>query len=65
LLAPDVCCSYAPGQQVISASHEALEFASMAKQPQVGQQGPELGLPGIDGPFQLSDHRGERVVLLF
>jgi len=37
----------------------------MAKQPQVGQQAPELELRGTDGPFRLSDHRGERVVLLF
>src|SRR5947209_2691359 len=33
--------------------------------PQVGEQAPDFELPGTDGPFRLSDHRGERVVLLF
>src|SRR5436305_4156886 len=37
----------------------------MAKKPQVGEQAPDFELPGTDGPFKLSDHRGERVVLLF
>jgi thioredoxin-dependent peroxiredoxin len=37
----------------------------MAKQPSVGEQAPDFELPGTDGPFRLSDHRGERVVLLF
>jgi peroxiredoxin Q/BCP len=37
----------------------------MAKTPQVGEQAPDFELPGTDGPFKLSDHRGERVVLLF
>jgi peroxiredoxin Q/BCP len=37
----------------------------MAKTPQVGDQAPDFELPGTDGPFRLSDHRGERVVLLF
>jgi peroxiredoxin Q/BCP len=37
----------------------------MAKQPQVGEQAPDFELPGTDGPFKLSEHRGERVVLLF
>ena len=37
----------------------------MAKTPQVGEQAPDFELPGIDGPFRLSEHRGERVVLLF
>ncbi len=37
----------------------------MAKNPQVGEQAPDFELPGTDGPFKLSDHRGERVVLLF
>jgi peroxiredoxin Q/BCP len=41
------------------------EDASMAKTPQVGEQAPDFELPGTDGPFRLSDHRGERVVLLF
>ena len=37
----------------------------MAKNPQVGEQAPDFELPGTDGPFRLSEHRGERVVLLF
>jgi AhpC/TSA family len=37
----------------------------MAKTPQVGEQAPDFELDGTDGPFKLSDHRGERVVLLF
>jgi peroxiredoxin Q/BCP len=37
----------------------------MAKTPQVGQPAPDFELPGTDGPFKLSEHRGERVVLLF
>jgi peroxiredoxin Q/BCP len=37
----------------------------MAKTPQVGEQAPDFDLPGTAGPFRLSDHRGERVVLLF
>jgi thioredoxin-dependent peroxiredoxin len=37
----------------------------MAKTPLVGEQAPDFELPGTDGAFRLSDHRGERVVLLF
>jgi thioredoxin-dependent peroxiredoxin len=37
----------------------------MARTPQVGEQAPDFELPGTDGPFKLSDHRGERIVLLF
>jgi thioredoxin-dependent peroxiredoxin len=37
----------------------------MAKTPQVGQQAPDFELQGTDGSFRLSEHRGERVVLLF
>ena len=37
----------------------------MAKTPGVGEQAPDFELPGTDGTFRLSDHRGERVVLLF
>jgi peroxiredoxin Q/BCP len=37
----------------------------MAKSPAVGEQAPDFQLDGTDGPFKLSDHRGERVVLLF
>jgi thioredoxin-dependent peroxiredoxin len=37
----------------------------MAKTPDVGEQAPDFELPGTEGPFRLSDHRGERVVLLF
>lgn len=37
----------------------------MAKGPQLGDQAPGFELPGTDGPFKLSEHRSERVVLLF
>jgi peroxiredoxin Q/BCP len=37
----------------------------MAKTPQAGEPAPDFELEGTDGPFRLSDHRGERVVLLF
>src|SRR5271163_3610767 len=37
----------------------------MAKTPQVGEPAPDFELEGTDGPFRLSEHRGERVVLLF
>jgi peroxiredoxin Q/BCP len=37
----------------------------MSKTPQVGDPAPDFELPGTGGPFKLSDHRGERVVLLF
>jgi peroxiredoxin Q/BCP len=37
----------------------------MAKTPQVGEQAPDFELPGTAGAFKLSEHRGERVVLLF
>jgi len=36
----------------------------MAKPVQVGDDAPELELEGTNGPFKLSDHRGERLVLL-
>jgi peroxiredoxin Q/BCP len=37
----------------------------MAKRPRVGDPAPDFELDGTDGPFRLSEHRGERVVLLF
>jgi len=37
----------------------------MAKTPQVGEQAPDFELQGTGGPFKLSEHLGERVVLLF
>ena len=37
----------------------------MAKTPRVGETAPDFELEGTDGHFRLSDHRGERVVLLF
>jgi thioredoxin-dependent peroxiredoxin len=39
--------------------------SEMAKTPQVGEAAPDFELPGTEGSFRLSDHRGERVVLLF
>jgi peroxiredoxin Q/BCP len=37
----------------------------MAKIPQVGEPAPDFELTGTEGTFRLSEHRGERVVLLF
>ena len=37
----------------------------MAKRPRVGDPAPDFELDGTGGPFRLSEHRGERVVLLF
>ena len=37
----------------------------MTNVPQVGDQAPDFELDGTEGSFRLSDHRGERVVLLF
>lgn len=37
----------------------------MAKTPNVGEAAPDFELAGTEGTFKLSDHRGERVVLLF
>lgn len=37
----------------------------MAKRPGVGDPAPDFELPGTEGSFKLSEHRGERVVLLF
>jgi thioredoxin-dependent peroxiredoxin len=37
----------------------------MAKTPRVGEPAPDFELQGTAGPFKLSEHRGERVVLLF
>ncbi|MCW3001200.1 MAG: peroxiredoxin [Conexibacter sp.] len=37
----------------------------MAKGPRVGDTAPDFELAGTEGPFRLSAHRGERVVLAF
>src|SRR5436190_13643796 len=37
----------------------------MAKGPKTGEPAPDFELAGTGGPFRLSEHRGERVVLLF
>src|SRR3954467_1713064 len=37
----------------------------MASAPHVGDVAPDFALEGTDGSFRLSEHRGERVVLLF
>ncbi len=37
----------------------------MAKTPRVGEPAPDFELPGSEGSFRLSEHRGERVILLF
>jgi peroxiredoxin Q/BCP len=40
-------------------------MAPMASGPQIGDVAPDFELEGTGGRFRLSDHRGERVVLLF
>jgi peroxiredoxin Q/BCP len=40
-------------------------MAPMANAPQIGDVAPDFELEGTGGRFRLSDHRGERVVLLF
>jgi len=37
----------------------------MTRTPAVGDPAPDFELEGTDGTFRLSEHRGERVVLLF
>lgn len=37
----------------------------MAKSPKVGEAAPDFELDGTAGRFRLSEHRGERVLLLF
>ena len=37
----------------------------MARHPEIGDPAPDFELEGTSGRFRLSDHRGERVVLLF
>jgi len=37
----------------------------MSRTPAVGEQAPDFTLEGTAGPFTLSEHRGEKVVLLF
>ena len=37
----------------------------MASAPRVGDLAPDFALEGTDGSFKLSEHRGQRVVLLF
>ncbi len=37
----------------------------MAKHPAVGEDAPDFELGGTAGAFKLSDHRGEKVLLLF
>jgi peroxiredoxin Q/BCP len=44
---------------------ESVQLHVMAKGPRVGDGAPEFDLVGTEGPFRLSEHRGERVVLLF
>jgi peroxiredoxin Q/BCP len=48
-----------------AAGQDEEEQEQMAKTPHVGEQAPDFELPGTDGAFRLSEHRGERVVLLF
>ena len=55
------------GEWRVGSSHSAerAKGAGMARSPQVGEQAPDFELPGTDGSFRLSEHRGQRVVLLF
>jgi thioredoxin-dependent peroxiredoxin len=46
------------------AIHPRIVCAPMAG-PDVGDSAPDFTLEGTEGPFTLSEHRGERVVLLF
>ena len=50
---------------VVGSTDPRKGGAEMAKTPQVGEQAPDFELAGTEGPFKLSGHRGERVVLLF
>ncbi len=38
---------------------------AMSKHPAVGEEAPDFELEGTHGSFKLSEHRGERVLLLF
>ncbi len=40
-------------------------FRAMSHGVQVGEPAPDFELEGTDGPFRLSEHRGDWVVLLF
>src|SRR3984957_20042834 len=53
------------GLRRMRSEHASRRAQSMAKKPQVGEQAPDFELEGTNGPFRLSEHRGERVVLLF
>jgi len=37
----------------------------VARKAATGEEAPDFELPGTEGTFRLSDHRGERVVMLF
>src|SRR5512133_3214509 len=52
------CCA-------IQGSTAAVPSHDMASAPQPGDPAPDFTLEGTDGPFRLSEHRGQRVVLLF
>src|ERR1700733_6966674 len=57
---------YMSGARICSGSSaSSYRLRLMAKTPNVGEQAPDFELPGTAGTFKLSDHRGERVVLLF
>src|SRR3981189_1614334 len=66
------CVRSRPRGERYARSHVTLRWRKrqeaerqMAKTPQVGEQAPDFELAGTDGPFRLSERRGERVVLLF
>jgi len=41
------------------------QWSALARRPKVGDPAPDFELEGTGGRFRLSEHRGERVVLLF
>jgi len=49
----------------LAANPDAGATEQMSRKPAVGEQAPDFTLEGTAGPFTLSEHRGEKVVLLF
>jgi thioredoxin-dependent peroxiredoxin len=55
------------GVKVDSKKRDAIDrvWCALMADLDVGDSAPEFTLEGTDGPFTLSEHRGQRVVLLF
>ncbi|MGA9876745.1 MAG: peroxiredoxin [Solirubrobacteraceae bacterium] len=62
---PDDSRRAAPVILVSTRNQAEARSEQMAKTPKVGEQAPDFELQGTGGPFKLSEHLGERVVLLF